>query len=415
MDDLTSKIDALEARFERIEPEIRAFIPEPGRFERLREEARELEERYRGTANRPPLFGRIAGIKDIFHVDGFETRAGSRLPPESLAGSESPAVTILKNNGALIAGKTVTTEFAYFGPGPTRNPRNPGHTPGGSSSGSAAAAAAGLCELALGTQTIGSVNRPAAFCGVFGFKPTYDRIPREGIIPLAPTFDHVGIFSDDFQILETAASVLCADWEPQVDPGKALRLGIPTGPYLEHAEPVGRRHYEKLVDRLDNSGHFPLSVVTFGDFDRIRERHQKVLDFEAAQVHRAWYDAHAERYHPKTRELIESGFRISEEEYKSLLEEIHAYRLKMRDALARHNLDAWITPAAPGTAPAGLESTGDPVMNLPWTQAGLPSLTVPAGTGPDGRLPLGAQLIGGWYGDERLLRIAGAVMASLES
>jgi Asp-tRNA(Asn)/Glu-tRNA(Gln) amidotransferase A subunit family amidase len=113
--------------------------------------------------------------------------------------------------------------------------------------------------------------------------------------------------------------------------------------------------------------------------------------------------------------LIESGFRISEEEYKSLLEEIHAYRLKMRDALARHNLDAWITPAAPGTAPAGLESTGDPVMNLPWTQAGLPSLTVPAGTGPDGRLPLGAQLIGGWYGDERLLRIAGAVMASLES
>ena len=195
--DVLQRIDDVHARFEALEPSIQAFLPEDGRFERLRREARALCERHPDPAVRPPLFGCLAGVKDLFHVAGWPTRAGSRLPSDALRGEEADSVSRLKTAGALIVGKTVTTEFAHFAPGPTRNPRNPGHTPGGSSSGSAAAVAAGLCDIALGSQTIGSIVRPAAFCGVVGLKPTYDRISARGVIPLAPSLDHVGCLSPD--------------------------------------------------------------------------------------------------------------------------------------------------------------------------------------------------------------------------
>ncbi|NJN43856.1 MAG: amidase [Anaerolineae bacterium] len=181
--DLSHRIDALEKLFTAREPEVLAFVPEEGRFDRLRQDAEALENKFPNRDQRPAIYGTLIGVKDIFHVDGFPTRAGSQLPPDILTGPESDAVSRLKAAGALIVGKTVTTEFAYFAPGPTRNPHNPAHTPGGSSSGSAAGVAVGLCEIALGTQTIGSVNRPAAFCGVVGYKPSYDRIPRAGLFP----------------------------------------------------------------------------------------------------------------------------------------------------------------------------------------------------------------------------------------
>ncbi|MFN8425991.1 MAG: amidase [Anaerolineales bacterium] len=201
-------VSSLQSLFDSREPDILAFIPEENRFERLLKEAEELVKKYPDPSNRPPLFGMTVGVKDIFHVDGFVTQAGSKLLAQDLQGNEAASVTKLKNAGALILGKTVTTEFAYFTPGPTRNPHNPSHTPGGSSSGSAAAVGAGMCDLALGTQTIGSVIRPAAFCGVVGFKPTYERISREGVIPLSPTFDHVGVFANDVEMVGRVASVL---------------------------------------------------------------------------------------------------------------------------------------------------------------------------------------------------------------
>ena len=151
-------------------------------------------------------------MKDIFHVKGFLTRAGSGLPVDLLTGPEAESVTQLKQAGALILGKTVTTEFAYFAPGPTRNPRNPAHTPGGSSSGSAAAVGAGLCPLALGTQTIGSILRPASFCGVVGFKPSFGRISSAGVIPFAVSLDHIGFFTQDVAGATLAAAVLCKNW-----------------------------------------------------------------------------------------------------------------------------------------------------------------------------------------------------------
>src|SRR5829696_7702500 len=196
---LPEYLSQVEAQFTGREPAILALLPEENRFARLKTEADTLALGYPDLVNRPPLFGAFVGVKDIFHVEGFTTQAGSALPSELFQGEEAESVTRLKDAGALIFGKTVTTEFAYFSAGPTRNPHNVAHTPGGSSSGSAAAVAAGFCQLALGTQTIGSIIRPASFCGVVGLKPTYERISRAGVIPLSPSLDHIGFFTPDIE------------------------------------------------------------------------------------------------------------------------------------------------------------------------------------------------------------------------
>ncbi|MBT3755848.1 MAG: amidase, partial [Candidatus Cloacimonetes bacterium] len=188
-------IDDLCDKLEKWDKRIKAFLSETNRRERLHQELKELYHNFPYPNKRPILFGIPIGVKDIFHVNGFETKAGSDLPSEILQGEESVAVSKLKQAGALIMGKTVTTEFAYFHPGATCNPHNFAHTPGGSSSGSAAAVAAGFCPLALGTQTIGSISRPASFCGVIGFKPSIGRISTAGVIPFSKSADHIGFFT----------------------------------------------------------------------------------------------------------------------------------------------------------------------------------------------------------------------------
>lgn len=408
--DLAAYLRDLEERCAEREPSLHAFVPEPGRFQRLQRQARELAARYPEPAERPPLFAVPVGVKDIFHVEGLPTRAGCRLPPELLAGAEAEAVSALRRAGALILGKTVTTELAYFEPGPTRNPVAPEHTPGGSSSGSAAAVAAGLCPLALGTQTIGSITRPAAFCGVVGFKPSYDRISRAGVIPLAPSLDHVGIFTPDVAGAELAASLLCRFWQP---PGHGLTarnpkrpgrpvLGVPEGPYLSHASELGLTHFRATCDRLAGAGYEVQGVEAMADFEAVAERNGRIVAAEAARVHAEWFAAHAELYSPRTAELITSGQAISAEELARDLEGREGLRRELTALMDRHGIDLWISPAAPGPAPRGLGSTGDPVLNLPWTHAGLPTLALPAGTSPEG-LPMGLQVAGRWHGDEGLL------------
>ncbi len=406
------QIDAIEARFEAREPDVRAFVPEEGRFDRLRREARGLLDRFPRPDARPPLFGVPVGVKDIFHVDGFVTRAGSRLPPEALQGAEAESVTLLKSAGALIVGKTVTTEFAYFAPGPTRNPHNLAHTPGGSSSGSAAAVAAGLCALALGTQTIGSISRPAAFCGVVGYKPSYDRISRGGVIPLSPSLDHVGTFTPDVAGAIRAASVLCRDWRFAIGERRPV-LGIPEGPYLSNATEEGLAHFRSACQRLATAGYSVRPVTTMPDFDAIRERHSLILAVEAARVHADWFARYADQYHPKTADLIRRGQALSDGELAQALAGRERLRAELAALMDAHGVDLWIAPSAPGPAPKGLDSTGDPVMNLPWTHSGLPTLSLPAGK-TDAGLPLGLQVIGRWYADEALLSWTGQFERVLE-
>lgn len=404
---LLDYIDHLEAHFNRREPEVLAFVPEADRFGRLRREAQALLARHPEPEQRPPLFGVAIGVKDIFHVDGFITQAGSRLPAKVLQGTQAASVTLLQQAGALILGKTVTTEFAYFAPGPTRNPRDPAHTPGGSSSGSAAAVAAALCPLALGTQTIGSINRPAAFCGVVGYKPSYDRVSKAGVIPLAPSLDHVGTFTADAAGAELAGSLLCRRWQHVVASDRPV-LGIAEGPYLERASPEGLAHFRATCERLAAAGFNLKPVAAMADFDDIYERHNLLVAAEAAAFHAAWFEEYGSLYHPKTADLIERGRRVRDEQVESARQGRLQLRAELTALMNQHALDLWLSPAASGAAPRGLDSTGDPVMNLPWTHSGLPTLTLPAGFN-DAGLPLGLQLTARWYADEAMLAWAAEI------
>lgn len=398
---MLTEIDQIEKHFNECEPEVLAFLPEAGRFYRLRREARQLLDRYPQPDRRPPLFGMSVGVKDIFRVDGFSTRAGSSLPPDLFAGEEAESVTCLKQAGALILGKTVSTEFAYFAPGPTRNPHNLRHTPGGSSSGSAAAVAAGLCSVALGTQTIGSIIRPAAFCGVIGYKPSYDRISRSGVIPLAPSLDHVGLFAANVADVEHAAQIVVIDWRSEIKDRQPI-LGVPEGPYLNSASEEGLRHFQLICDRLRAAGYEIKSVPAMPDFEAICSRHNLIVAAEAARVHAEWFARYGDLYHPKTAELIRRGQAVSDEALTDALLGRAQLRAELSELMVAQQIELWITPATIGPAPQGLDSTGDPVMNLPWTYCGLPVINLPCGTNEAG-LPLGLQIIGGWYKDEQLL------------
>jgi len=392
----------VEARFIQREPSIQASIPEEGRFARWQKDAAALVLRYPDLIKRPLLFGAVAGVKDIFHVEGFTTQAGSRLPSEVLQGKEAESVSRLKDAGALVFGKTVTTEFAYFSPGPTRNPYNLEHTPGGSSSGSAAAVAAEFCHLALGTQTIGSIIRPASFCGVVGLKPTYDRISREGVIPLSPSLDHVGFFVPDAESAINAARALYKDWDEVTEPLKKPVLGIPDGPYLQSVSEVGLAHFERVCKLLESADYELHHIQVMSDFAEIRARHDVIMSVEAAQVHKTWFEKYENLYSDKFAELIRRGQSIPNDQLQTALAARDDFRAEIRRVFLDHNIDLWISSSTVGPAPKGLESTGDPIMNLPWTQAGLPAINLPAGKNQDG-LPMGLQVVGNWYKDESLI------------
>ncbi len=415
---LLDYLDTLEAHINGREPEVLAFVPEADRFGRLREEAAELLARYPDPAARPPLFGVPVGVKDIFHVDGFPTQAGSRLPTAVLAGAEATSVSALRTTGALILGKTVTTEFAYFAPGPTRHPMSAAlgqdHTPGGSSSGSAAAVAAGFCPLALGTQTIGSVIRPAAFCGIVGFKPSLGRVPTTGVIPLSPSVDHVGFFTPTVADAALVAPHLCAGWQhsPLATPHSSLILGVPEGRYLERTSAEGLTHFRAICERLAEAGFTVRSVSAMPDFADIVERHNRLVAADAAQVHQQWFAEFGELYHERTAELIRRGQKVAADDLETARDGRFWLRQQLTDLMDEQGIDLWLSPAAPGTAPQGLDKTGDPVMNLPWTHAGLPAITIPSGTG-DHNLPLGLQLVGRFAADEYLLAAAQGIEAIL--
>src|SRR5687767_647709 len=377
----------VEARFVQHEPSIQACLPDEKRFDRLYDEAEALVLSYPDLIKRPLLFGALIGVKDIFHVEGFPTQAGSRLPADVFQGKEALSVSSLLDTGALFFGKTVTTEFAYFFPGPTRNPHNSKHTPGGSSSGSAAAVAAGFCHLALGTQTIGSIIRPAAFCGVVGFKPTYDRIPRAGLVPLSPSLDHIGLFTSDVETAKHAASVLIEDWRPILTEeveglettDRKPTLGVPEGPYLASASTYALDSFNAMCDSLTQAGYELRRIPVMDDFQEIRNRHDVIMSAEAAQVHANWFDKFPDLYSAKFTELVKRGQSMTDSKLQEAFEARDDFRNQITQTMSEHNIDLWICPPAVGPAPKGLESTGDPVMCLPWTQIGFPAINLPAG------------------------------------
>jgi Asp-tRNA(Asn)/Glu-tRNA(Gln) amidotransferase A subunit family amidase len=432
--DAVAYADRICSRIEAVDGELHAFVDEPDRRERLRTEARALVRRWPDPRDRPALFGVPLGVKDIVDVDGLPTRAGSDLPAEAFharpasggAGAtgevgtpeeagppgevgatgpgDAPVVARLREAGVLVVGKTVTAEFAFMAPGPTRNPRHLSHTPGGSSSGSAAAVAAGLVLLAIGSQTVGSVIRPAAYCGIVGFKPTYGRIPVDGVIANAPSFDTLGLLSHDVALATAAAAVLCDGWRVRTGPRAVGRpvLGLPEGPYLDQATAEGRQAFTTQVAHLEAAGFVVRRISALTGIAKVVERNTLINLAELARTHESWFAAYEDRYRQESTAAIREGRRISAEAYAQALTARKEYAAALVAQMDAEAIDAWIAPAATGPAPVGIDTTGSPLMNLPWTQARLPVVGVPAGVATDG-LPLGVQIAARPDADEELL------------
>jgi Asp-tRNA(Asn)/Glu-tRNA(Gln) amidotransferase A subunit family amidase len=400
--DLLAFVNEICDRIDTLEPQIQALLPEPELRARLLTEAAGLQRRYPDPAQRPPLYGVLLGVKDIFRVDGFSTRAGSQLPSTLFTGPQASCVTGLQEAGVMVLAKTVTTEFASDEPGPTRNPHNLAHTPGGSSSGSAAAVAAGFCQLALGTQTVGSVIRPAAFCGIIGFKPTYGRIAVDGLIPYSISADTIGIMTQDVTGAAIAASLLCHDWQEATTTSAKPVLAIPDGPYLAQASQEALIAFEQQLGLLTNAGYTIRRLAVLDDIQTINTMHQQLTAAEMAQVHMRWLAAYQQLYRPRTIEKIHAGQKVSHAQSTQARSSRSQVRVKLETLMKREGVDLWICPAAIGPAPEGITSTGSTLMNLPWTHAGMPALTLPAGKAKNG-LPLGLQVIAPAMADERLL------------
>ena len=367
--------------------------------------------------SRPPLFGAPVGVKGLYRVRGQRIRCGSLLPADLFSGPEASLVTALRRAGALILGISATSEFASKEPAATVNPHRAGHTPGGSSSGSAAGVAAGFFPLALGSQTLGSVIRPASFCGITGFKPSYGRIPMDGIIPFAPSLDHAGFFCATPAEAAAVFDVLVPGELPGLSPFSAARpicLGIPCGPYLAQTDPGALAVFHAAVTSLAAADIRCLEISCFEDIAEINQRVTKLAYAEMAQSHAAWFDRYQALYRPGTREQIMAGRMEGEAAIISGRE----CRKRLRDSLHRlmreHRLDAWVCPSAVGEADATLAATGDPVMNQPWSLAGLPALSLPVTTGQSG-LPLGIQLVGAHGDDRRLLALGNTLFSRFRS
>lgn len=407
-DDLLRHVDAALEHAASCEPRLRVLIPEEGRAERLRREATELAERYPDPAQRPPLFGVLLGVKDIISVDGLPTRAGSALPPEAFETSEAAVVRRLREAGALVFGKTVTAEFASKSPGGTTNPHDPGHTPGGSSSGSAAGVAAGYFQLSLGSQTGGSVIRPASFCGIVGFKPSYGRIPVDGVLYHAPSVDTLGFYTQDVEGIPAVAPVIVDGWQqvPERQAGE-LVLGVPEGPYLEQAEPAALEAFEGTLARLAAQGVQIRRVRFLEDVAEVLERHQWLMLGEFSETHRERFARWGALYTGSAASEVDRGQQVPSEQRQAALASLAELRARVEALFDEHGFDALASPAALGPAPAGLAWTGNHAMNSPWTHAGVPAITLPSGF--VGHLPVGLQLIGRFDRDEALVGVASAV------
>ena len=356
-----------------------------------------VQVRPRRPAGAGPLAGIPFGAKDIMETLGLPTEYGSPIYKGRIGSSDAAIVTELERRGALLLGKTHTTSFAHRTPAPTRNPRNTEHTPGGSSSGSAAAGAAGMVPFALGTQTRGSVLRPASYCGVTGFKMTYGRMSLEGVLPFAKSLDTLGFFT------HTPADMV-ALWDALGHPTAAsdsVTLGVPD-PLPRAIEPAMAAAFQQAVARLGRAGASLRTIDIAGLLARVSDAANTVMYYEGAQFHRQRYEEHGDRLADMA-DLVRKGLQISAEQYDEARRVIADGRRAMAKLHAA--TPVILVPAATGPAPRGLASTGDAEANAPWTAFGTPAVSIPMPVGA-GALPLGLQITADFGQDAQALRTA---------
>ena len=363
-----------------------------------------------------PLHGVPVGVKDILDTCDMPTEDGTVLHAGRTPARDAAVVAMLRAAGAVILGKTVTTECATYAPGKTRNPHNSAHTPGGSSSGSAAAVAAGMVPIALGTQTNGSVIRPASFCGVFGFKPTHGLVPRSGILKLSRTLDHVGVFARTLEDVALACEQLAGfhDEDPDTrplprprllevatsEPPLPPRLAFVKTPRFARAAGDAQEAFAELATELgENVAEHELAESLGEAWDW----HRTVMEAEMAANLALEWEKGRDRLSASLRGQLERGRGITALAYQQAVSRREIANAAFDEVFKEY--DAILTPAAGGTAPAGLDSTGDPEFNTLWTYCGMPAISLPIMKGENG-LPLGVQLVGRRGDDARLLRTA---------
>lgn len=422
-------VDSTLARIERVDPRVLAWARL--RAEDARKEAQRLTDLRAAGTLLGPLHGIPVGIKDIFYTAGVETSCGSRIMAGFIPSYDATSVWRLRQAGAVIVGKTHTTEFASFDPSPASNPWALDHTPGGSSSGSAAALAARMCQGALGSQTSGSIVRPAAYCGVVGLKPTFGRVSRHGVHPLAWTLDHPGPMArtvrDTAVLLEAIGgpdphdpSTISAppvpryaaaldDRSTQEDAVRGLRVGVPDRYFTAELDPEASDAYLAAVRALEDLGCSVRDVRLPDVFEAGMDAHELIHNVEAAAVHIDMYRTRADEYGQKLRAIIETGLQVPAPTYVRAQQVRTVLIEAMRELF--QTVDVLATPATLGPAPRGLASTGSPVFNRPFSFVGFPSMTVPSGF-TRARLPLGLQLAGRPFEEMTLLHLAAAYEAA---
>lgn len=393
-------VSAAQQAIEDQEPQLRAWevldARAPARADQLDE-----------AGGEGALFGVPVGIKDIIDVAGLPTRCGSPITSPEPVAESAACVQRLEELGAVVMGKTVTTEFAYFKPGPTQNPRAPGHTPGGSSSGSAAAVAAGTIPLALGSQTAGSLVRPASYCGIAGMVLGHDTVDLTGVVGLSPALDALGLLTRDVADLELAYRALTGDDRASAQAGEEVPLLLWPGGSFATLEPAMARVVEILGDLLAD---WDLQPFEGQDHIETLATDQPILmGYEAARERQAELRDHADQLSRPLFELLDQGSRISDDDY---------WQASFRRDRSRIDLAPLLTgavvlgPGALGPAPAGLDATGSPILSRPWQALGFPTVAIPGLRDGDG-LPLGLQAIGAPGTEPTLLAVAAAVEARL--
>lgn len=348
-----------------------------------------------------PLSGWSLGVKDIIDVQGMPTRCNVDFLPDTPARRHAGVVELLLSLGAFVLSKTVTTSLAFLDPGVTRNPWNPAHTPGGSSSGSAAAVACGMVRLGLGSQTMASVNRPASYCGVTGFKPTYGRLPVTGVFPFSPSVDTVGFFTRGVADMQRAAAALLG--EPAAGTPGRLRIGLAPDLHTEPAEDIMLRALSEAGDRLAAGGCQVSTIALPKECAAAYRHHFDLIAAEGARGQAELMARYGDRYPPKLRALLLEGEAVTREHLDRIQEHRRSLTVSLSGLL--EGVDLVLSPSAKGAADRGLAITGDPRFSLIWTYTGCPTVTLPAALSPEG-LPLGLQLSARPMADAALLAAA---------
>ena len=388
-----ASVEAIDAR----EPHVRAWTTLV--LQSAKANASALTEELRRSGSRGPLHGVPVAVKDIFDTARVPTEWGSETQSGRVPETDSKLVAHLVSSGCILMGKTHTTAYAYFDTGPTRNPHDGTHTPGGSSSGSAAAVAAGMVPLAVGSQTQGSVLRPASFCGITGWKPTYGLLPLGGVMPFAPTLDHAGLFASTPSDIRVAWRALGF----KAEAASAGKITVLEWPPKGRVEPPMAAAFRSAVQSMRAGGLRVERIARPAFFDVLPACLHTVMACEAAREHGDRYRSYGLRIGAKLAQLLEFGLLISDEEYKAARRTLE----EARDAFANWsaNHPVIVTPAAPGPAPAGLEFSGDPCCNAPLTALGAPAISIPMPV-KGHQLPMGMQLAAARGCDAQLLSTA---------